>query len=34
MAPDDMGLVGTPYFRAGLVAIVAAWLALMLVLWS
>jgi len=33
MAPEDAGLVGTPYFWAGLAATVAVWGAVMLALW-
>jgi hypothetical protein len=33
MAPEDAGLVGTPYFWVGVAAAVVAWLALMALLW-
>jgi len=34
MAPEDAGLVGTPYFWTGIVAAVVAWLLVMLALWA
>jgi hypothetical protein len=33
MAPEDAGLVGTPYFWTGLAAAVGLWAAVMLALW-
>lgn len=33
MLPEDSGLVGTPYFWAGIAAAVGAWLLLMFALW-
>jgi hypothetical protein len=33
MAPEDAGLVGTPYFKIGLAGAVIAWAALMVSLW-
>ena len=34
MAPEDAGLVGTPYFWTGIGAVVATWLLVMLALWA
>ena len=33
MGPDEMGLVGTPYFWTGVAGTVAVWAALMLAFW-
>lgn len=33
MAPEDAGLVGTPYFWTGIAAAVALWGVVMLALW-
>ena len=33
MAPEDAGLVGTPYFWIGIAAAVALWVVVMLLLW-
>jgi hypothetical protein len=33
MAPEDVGLVGTPFFWTGVAATVAVWGAVMLALW-
>ena len=33
MAPQDTGLVGTPYFWTGLAGAVAVWGVIMLLLW-
>jgi len=32
-APEDLGLVGTPYFWAGIAGAVTVWGGLMLLLW-
>ncbi len=34
MAPEEFGLVGTPYFWTGIASLVALWAILMLVLWA
>lgn len=34
MPPEDLGLVGTPYFWTGIGGVVAVWAIVMLVLWS
>jgi hypothetical protein len=34
MAPEDAGLVGTPYFWTGIGAAVAAWVVVMVTLWA
>ena len=33
MAPEDAGLVGTPYFWTGVAGAVVLWAAVMVVLW-
>jgi hypothetical protein len=34
MLPEDSGLVGTPYFWAGMAAVIGIWLLLMLAFWA
>ncbi len=33
MAPEDFGLVGTPYFWTGIASVIAVWAIVMLAFW-